>query len=91
MEVIDDIFKRLKLIREEKNISLEEISKSTRIRISYLEAIENGDFDKIPSVYDKLFFQSYLEAIKVEKIGDARKPETVLEAVHRGYKLANNI
>ena len=32
-----------------------------------------------------------LESIKVEKIGDARRPETVLEAVHRAYKLANRI
>ena len=27
----------------------------------------------------------------VEKIGDARKPETVMEAVARGYKMGNNI
>ncbi len=32
-----------------------------------------------------------LENIEVKTIGDARKPETVLEAVHRAYKLANNI
>ncbi|MFW9820214.1 MAG: FAD-dependent oxidoreductase [Candidatus Thorarchaeota archaeon] len=32
-----------------------------------------------------------LEILKVEKIGDARKPETVLEAIHRAYKLANKI
>jgi 2,4-dienoyl-CoA reductase (NADPH2) len=32
-----------------------------------------------------------LEGIQVEKIGDARKPETVMEAVSRGYKMGNNI
>ena len=32
-----------------------------------------------------------LENIQVKKIGDARKPETVLEAIHRAYKLANNV
>jgi 2,4-dienoyl-CoA reductase (NADPH2) len=41
---------------------------------------------------DQLFREiRNLENIKVEKIGDARKPETVLEAIHRAYKLANNI
>ncbi|TFF98136.1 MAG: NADH:flavin oxidoreductase [Promethearchaeota archaeon] len=29
--------------------------------------------------------------IDVEKIGSARKPETALEAVHRGYKMANRL
>jgi hypothetical protein len=29
--------------------------------------------------------------IEVEKIGSARKPETALEAVHRGYKMANRL
>ncbi len=32
-----------------------------------------------------------LGTIKVEKIGDARKPETVMEAVARGYKMGNSI
>jgi len=32
-----------------------------------------------------------LKNIEVKTLGDARKPETVLEAVHRAYKLANNI
>jgi 2,4-dienoyl-CoA reductase (NADPH2) len=32
-----------------------------------------------------------LEGIQVEKIGDARKPETVMAAVSRGYKMGNNI
>ena len=27
----------------------------------------------------------------IEKIGDARKPETVMEAVSRGYKIGNNV
>ncbi|MHA1642605.1 MAG: oxidoreductase [Promethearchaeota archaeon] len=32
-----------------------------------------------------------IEGIQVEKVGDARKPETVLEAVSRGYKVGNSI
>jgi len=66
MEEKLEFFQKLKLIREEKNITLEEISAKTRIRISYLEAIEKGQFESIPSVYDKLFFQSYLETLKLD-------------------------
>ena len=32
-----------------------------------------------------------LDNIDIEKIGDARKPETVMEAVSRGYKIGNNV
>lgn len=32
-----------------------------------------------------------LEGIQVEKIGDARKPDTVMAAVSRGYKMGNSI
>ncbi len=32
-----------------------------------------------------------LNNIELEKIGDVRKPQTVLDAVHRAYKIANNI
>lgn len=32
-----------------------------------------------------------LKNIELEKIGDVRKPQTVLDAVHRAYKIANNI
>lgn len=61
-----DIFKILKSIRIENKLNLEDIAAKTRIRLSYLQAIENGEIDKIPSVYDKLFFQTYLEAIRVD-------------------------
>ncbi len=64
-ETPPSIFEELKKIREEKNITLEEISAESRIQISYLRAIEAGEFEKIPEVYDKLFFQSYLSYLQV--------------------------
>ena len=63
---IPSFFEELKKIREEKNISLEEIASESRIQISYLRAIEAGEFEKIPEVYDKLFFQSYLSYLHIE-------------------------
>ncbi|MFX0153409.1 MAG: FAD-dependent oxidoreductase [Candidatus Hodarchaeota archaeon] len=69
--------------------------------VSYLDASDKDQIiNDVDMVYyatgvepnDSLFKEiKQLENIKVEKIGDARKPETVLEAVHRAYKIANNI
>jgi cytoskeletal protein RodZ len=57
------LFDKLKEIREEKKISLEDIARNTRINIQFLEALEKGDLLQIPRVYDKLFFKSYLKAL----------------------------
>lgn len=40
----------LRQLREEKQISLEEVSKGTNIRITYLEAIENDQWEHLPSI-----------------------------------------
>ncbi len=43
------IGQQLRAAREAQNLSLEEISKATHIRVHYLQALEAGDFDSIPS------------------------------------------
>jgi len=68
---------------------------------SYLDTVDNEQIiNDVDIVYyatgvepnDTLFKEiKQLQNIKVDKIGDARKPETVLEAVHRAYKIANNL
>lgn len=51
---------RMKKIRNERRLSLAEISKSTKIQIKYLEYIEEGDYMKLPAdVYVKGFIRSY--------------------------------
>lgn len=61
-----NIFIRLKEIRQEKNIRLEQISEKSRIQLKYLRAMEEGDLLEIPAVYDKLFFKSYIKTLGVE-------------------------
>ncbi|MFO7151796.1 MAG: DUF4115 domain-containing protein [Bacillota bacterium] len=58
----------LRSLRLEKNISLEEIYQETKIRIKYLKAIEDGDFEAIPGgeVYLKGFLKNYAEAIGID-------------------------
>lgn len=51
---------KLKRIREDMRISLAEIAKATKVKQSYLEKIEEGDFDNLPpDVYVKGFLKSY--------------------------------
>ncbi len=58
------VFEELKQYRLDQNITLEEISEQTRIQMRYLESIESGNLEELPSVYDRLFFKTYLEYIE---------------------------
>ena len=57
------LFARLQEIRKQKKLSLEAIAESSRVQLKYLRALEEGDLAKVPEVYDKLFFRSYLKAL----------------------------
>ncbi|HEU18798.1 MAG TPA: hypothetical protein ENO00_05355 [Deltaproteobacteria bacterium] len=53
----------LRKIRINVNISLDQISDETKIRTTYLEAIENDEFDKLPSRFHlKSFLRAYLKS-----------------------------
>jgi len=56
-------YEELKKQRNVKKISLEEISEYTKINVTYLDAIENGDFHSLPNVYSRLFLRSYCKYI----------------------------
>jgi len=51
---------RLAEARLKKGLTLEEISQSTKIKTAYLEAIEKGEYEKLPSVsYAQGFVKNY--------------------------------
>ncbi len=57
----------LKKEREARSISLEEVSEATKIRRVFLEAIEDGDTDKLPAnVFIKGFLRSYAKYLEVD-------------------------
>lgn len=58
----------LKKLREQKNISLEEVQKNTNIQIRYLAALESGNFSAIPGgqVYIKGFLKNYARSIGID-------------------------
>lgn len=53
---------KLRSERLEKGLTLDEISKATKIRVSFLWAIEEGDYKKLPSsAYIKGFVKNYTQ------------------------------
>ena len=52
-------YKELKELRISKEISLEDLELKTKINIKYLNAIEKGDFDILPTPYLRLFIRAY--------------------------------
>ncbi len=79
---MESFITEIKRLREEKGITLEDISKKTRISINYLERIEKGDLEFLPYQYVKGFFKAYAKCIgisvqeveeKVEELGKAKK------------------
>ena len=62
-------YKELKDLRISKEISLEDLETKTKINIKYLNAIEQGDFDILPTPYLRLFIRAYA----IEIGGDAER------------------
>ena len=60
----------LQKLRVEKNVSLEEVAEKTGIRVQYLQALENGDYNKIPGdVFIKGFIRNYGNYLGVDGNG----------------------
>ena len=64
MEMAITIGEKLRLAREERGISLRDISEQTRISMRYLEAIETDDYKRLPGgIFNKSFIKSYARYI----------------------------
>ena len=75
----------LKELRKSKDITLEQISDSTNIKIKYLQKIESGDFTFKPDVYIKLFLKEYLKCIDIEK------SDKILQEFNNLFSVSSNI
>ena len=62
-------YKELKELRISKEISLEDLQSKTKININYLNAIEEGNFEILPTPYLRLFIRAYA----LEIGGDAER------------------
>ncbi len=63
---MNDIGEKLKSAREEKKLSLNDVSQATRINKNYLQAIEEGKPITLPDLYVQSFIKDYAEYIGVE-------------------------
>ena len=55
-------------IRQTKGISLEQIADLTKLRISTLKAIEDGDFNALPGgIYNISYIRQYARAIDADE------------------------
>ncbi|MBR1398491.1 MAG: DUF4115 domain-containing protein [Selenomonadaceae bacterium] len=53
--------------RERQNLTIKDIEHGTSIRAVYIEAIENGDYEKLPgNVYTKGFIKNYGNFLKID-------------------------
>ena len=58
----------LSTIRMNRGISLEQIAESTKIGIRLLEAIERGEFQKLPGgIYNTSYIRQYARAIEYDE------------------------
>jgi cytoskeletal protein RodZ len=58
----------LSTIRRNRGISLEQIAESTKIGVRSLEAIERGDFSKLPGgIYNTSYIRQYARAIDYDE------------------------
>jgi cytoskeletal protein RodZ len=61
------IGERLRVAREEKGLSLEDIARQSRIPIRHLEHIERGEWDALPAItYSVGFVRSYANAVGLD-------------------------
>ena len=70
---MSDFGEKLRRARENRKITLREISDSTKINKRYLEALERNDFDSLPGgVFTKGYIRTFAESIGMD-------PEPLLE------------
>src|SRR5882724_12078671 len=73
----------LATIRRNRGISLEQISESTKISIRSLEAIEQGEFRKLPGgIYNTSYIRQYARAIDYDEA-------SLLAVYHREMERTN--
>jgi cytoskeletal protein RodZ len=81
----------LATIRKNRGITLEQIAKDTKIGVRTLEAIERGEFRKLPGgIYDTSYIRQYARAIDYDetvilKLYLRERGESAPEKPHRGF------
>ena len=63
---MSDVSDRLRVARERAGLSIEDISASTKIRVGALEALERGDYHRLPGeFYTRAFLKAYAREVRL--------------------------
>ena len=77
---MEEILKELKALREEKGVSLEDISKATRIPLDKLKALEEGILQDLPEpVFIIGYVEKYLRFLNIDPSGYVGRIKEALE------------
>jgi transcriptional regulator with XRE-family HTH domain len=85
MTMHKEFFEELRATRQQKGITLDDISRTTLIDKKYLEAIEGGNEGVLPAAYVRAFIREYAAAIGLnpdevmKKFGQPKPAETAPE------------
>lgn len=63
LEALKKFADELKLTRESKTITLQQIAGKTKIDLKFLQAIEDANFDILPEIYVRAFIKEYSQTI----------------------------
>jgi len=81
---VDSIGEKLKSTREARKLSLSDVTKDTNIAPTYLEALENEDFDYFPSeTYAMGFLRNYADYLRLDS-------ESMVQA-YKGFKIGESV
>lgn len=61
-----EYWEKIKEKRQEKGLSVEDISKQTKINAEIINSIESGDFSKLPDTYMRLFLKTYAKILDLD-------------------------
>ena len=90
-EIIEELFfSNFKEIRESKNLSIDDVEKIIKIQKRYINAIESGEFEKLPKVYSRLFIKSYCNCIGLNSKDILKSYEKYLKSDKKSIKKSIN-
>lgn len=78
-EVLKKFSEELKTVRENKNITLQQIANKTKIDIKFLRAIEEAKFDILPDIYIRAFIKEYCLSLDLDPVETIKKYEIALK------------
>jgi cytoskeletal protein RodZ len=84
-----DVSSRLREARERAGLSIEDISGRTKIKVAQLQAIERGEFERLPGpFFTRAFLKNYAREVRLSPDEIAREYDAALSVPERGAEAA---